>query len=308
LSNSRISSPANRESRILVVGATGTLGTKITKMLIGTGKSVRCLVRRNTDSRALAIVGAQTFIGDLKDRSSLEPACQNVDTIITTANSFLRKEPDNPQTVDLEGNKNLIDAAKKAGAKQFIFVSANVADPNSPVPFLQAKGKTEQHLVASGLTYTILAPNAFMDFWIANTVGKPAIKGQPVFIVGGGSRKHSFVSDVDVAKMAIASIDNPNALNRKMFIGGPKPISLLDTVEVYEHLLGRKVKVEHVAPMQPIPAFSEGPLAPFSNNLLGTFASFEMFDSPMDMTEVTGRFNVTLTTIEEFARKMIENS
>ena len=289
-----------------MVGATGTLGIKITRTLIEQKKLLRCLVRKQSNYNSLVAAGAQVVTGDLKDRQSLGPACHGIGTVITTANSFLRNEPDNPQTVDLEGNRNLIDAAKTAGVKRFIFVSASVADPNSPVPFLQAKAKTEEYLRMSGLTYTILAPNAFMDFWIANAVGLPAINGQPVYIVGEGRRKHSFVSDTDVAKIATASIDNPQAFNQRLVIGGPEPVSLLGTIAVYERLLGRKVKVEHVAPMQPVPAFSEGSLAPFSRNLIPVFASFEMFDSPMDMTEIKQKFNIELMTIEQFARQMID--
>ena len=307
MQDSKVTAIEKSRPKILVVGATGSLGTKITQILVGQKKPVRCLVRNRSNYQPLATAGVQTVLGDLKDRQSLDPACQEIETVITTANSFLRGEPDNPQTVDLEGNRQLVDAANAAGAKQFIFVSANVADPNSPVPFLQAKAKTEEYLRMSGMTYTILAPNAFMDFWIANAVGLPAINEQPVYIVGEGRHKHSFVSDTDVAKIATASIGNPQAYNQRLVIGGPEPISLLDTIAVYERLLGHKVKVEHVAPMQPVPAFSEGSLAPFSRNLIPVFASFEMFDSPMDMTQITRNFKIRLMTIEDFARKMIES-
>ena len=290
-----------------MVGATGKLGTKITSMLLQQKKNVRCLVRKQSNYQPFVDAGVETVWGDLKDSRSLEQACSNVDTVITTANSILRREPDNTQTVDLEGNRNLIDAAKTKGARKFIFVSANAADPNSPVPFLRAKGKTEEHLRSSGLKYTILAPNAFMDFWIANAVGIPAIKRQPIFIVGEGKRKHSFVSETDVAKIAVASVDNPKTINQRVVIGGPEPLSLLDTIAVYEHLLGRKITVNHVAPMEPVPAFSEGEFAPFSANLLPIFASFDMFDSPMDMTELESNFNINLITVREFAQKMVAN-
>jgi NADH dehydrogenase len=241
-------------------------------------------------------------MGDLKDRLSLGPACDKIDTVITTANSFLRLEPDNPQTVDLEGNRNLIDAAKSAGVNQFLFVSASVADPNSPVPFLQAKAKTEEYLRRSKMVYTIVAPNAFMDFWIANAVGIPAMKGQAVSFVGEGRRKHSFISTDDVAKITVASIGNSKAVNQRLVIGGPEPLSFLDAIAVYERLLGRKITVNHVAPMQPVPAFSEHPSGA---NLLPVFASFDMFDSPMDMTEIVRTFGIKLVSIEEFAKNMI---
>src|SRR6266536_4442773 len=136
---------------ILVVGATGNLGGAVTRMLLAQGQPVRILVRPQSDYQPLAEAGAQVVLGDLKQPGSLDAACQGADTVITTANSAARGGEDNPQTVDLEGNRHLIEAAKAAGMKQIIFVSLTLADPNSPVPFFQARGKTEDYLRANGL-------------------------------------------------------------------------------------------------------------------------------------------------------------
>jgi nucleoside-diphosphate-sugar epimerase len=65
--------------------------------------------------------------------------------------------------VDLEGNRYLIDVAKAAGVKQFIFVSALLADPHSPVPFMQAKGQTEDYLRESGIPFGGPQPLSFRD-------------------------------------------------------------------------------------------------------------------------------------------------
>src|SRR6476620_10908906 len=120
---------------ILVVGATGMLGSTVTRQLLEQGKDVRVLVRPQSQYQPLVEAGAQPVFGDLKDRASLDAACRGVDTIVTTANSASRGGDDNIQTVDQEGNRNLVDAAKEAGVKHFIFVSALGADPNSQVPF-----------------------------------------------------------------------------------------------------------------------------------------------------------------------------
>ncbi len=165
---------------ILVVGATGNLGSAITQALLARGEAVRILVRQEVTGATggqppVVAAGAQPVRGDIKDRGSLDLACAGVHTVITTANSALRGGDDNTQTVDIDGNRNLIDAARQAGVAHFIFISANGAEPDSPVPFLAAKGKTEQHLRASGLAYTILAPEAFMDVWIGMVVGGPAL-------------------------------------------------------------------------------------------------------------------------------------
>lgn len=284
---------------VLIVGATGSLGGSITQMLLAEGKPVRILARARSNYTPLTNVGARAVLGDLKERASLDAACRGVHVVITTANSALRGGADNPQTVDLEGNRNLIDAAKAAGVRQFVFVSAMVADPRSPVPFLAAKGKTEEYLVGSGIPYTILAPNAFMDFWIAVYIGLPALKGQPVTIVGEGNRKHSFIACDDVARFTLGSIDKLEAMNRKLFLGGPEPITLRDAVAAYERALDKSILVRCMRPGEPLPGLPE--------SVWGLAASFDAYDSPVDMAEMARIFGVRLTSLEDIVRRSVEN-
>ena len=148
---------------ILVVGATGNLGGIIAQSLLAKGKKVRVLVRPGSNASALTAKGAEAVAGDLKDPASLKGALAGVETVITTANSVLRGGADTVDSVDIAGNKNLIDAAKAAGVKHFIFTSALGSDVNHPVPLFQAKAKTEALVKDSGMTWTILAPNFFTD-------------------------------------------------------------------------------------------------------------------------------------------------
>jgi uncharacterized protein YbjT (DUF2867 family) len=288
--------PQKKEiSMILVVGATGTVGGAITRILMEQGKSVRILVRLQSNYRPIAEAGAQVILGDLKERASLDPACADVETVITTANSAQRGGDDNPETVDSEGNRNLIDAAKEAGVKQFIFVSTHLADASSPVPFFQAKGKTEDHLRASGLPYTIVAPNLFMEVWVATIVSVPAMKDEPVTVVGEGSRKHSFISESDVAPFIVATVGHPAALNQKLLIGGPEPLSFRDAAAIYGRVLGYEVPVRSVAPGEPILSLPQ--------LMAQMLTVLDTFDSPMDMTQLIDTFGVKLTSLEEVARK-----
>ncbi len=281
----------------LIVGATGNLGGAITHMALAQGKPVRILARPPSNYQPLAAAGAQVVLGDLKERASLDPACQGADVVITTANSAQRGGADNPQTVDLEGNRNLIDAAKAAGVKQFIFVSVAGADPNSPIPFVAAKGKTEAYLQASGIPYTILSPNAFMEFWIGVYIGLPARQGRPVTLVGEGRRRHSFISAADVVTFTLAAIAHPRAINQRLILGGPEPLSFRDAVAVYERVLGKSIPVQSVHPGVPVPGVPEA--------VWGLAAGFDTFDSPMDMTETARAFGVKLTSLEEFVHRSV---
>ncbi len=280
---------------ILVVGATGRLGGAVTWRLLEQGRQVRVLVRAQSDYGPLQEAGAEVRLGDLKQRDTLDAACRGVETVITTATSASRGGEDTVQTVDLEGNRNLIDAAKAAGVGQFIFVSAQAADPQSPVPLLQAKGQTEVTLQDSGVRYTILVPDGYMEVLLAGLVGMPALMGHPVTIVGGGRRKHSFISDGDVAAFVVAAIGNPAAANERLLLGGPQPLSLRDAVAVYERVLGHQIPIRSVAPGEPVPGLPE--------TAVQLLAGLDSYDSVIDMAGTARTFGVRLTPLEEVVRR-----
>jgi NADH dehydrogenase len=292
----------------LVVGATGRLGGMITQQLLGQGKDVRILVRHDSPSEEMARqgmatpvgslieAGAQPVYGDLKDRASLDAACEGVETVITTANSALRGGEDNVQTIEFEGNHNLIEAAKAAGVKHFVFTSVLGASPDSPVPFVQGKAKTEERLRASGIDYTILAPNVFMEVWVGMVIGGPLQAGQPVTLVGEAKRKHSLVSMADVAAFATASVDNPAARNAHLPIGGPKAMSWREIVAACSQVVGRDLPVQFVAVGEPVPGVPEA-VQPLMWGL-------ETYDSVVDMEEIARTYGVDLTPLEVVADRM----
>jgi uncharacterized protein YbjT (DUF2867 family) len=106
----------------LIVGATGLLGSEICRLLAAAHKPVRALVRPTSDQGKIAQLESlkvEIARGDLKDRSSLDAACRGVSTVISTASSTLsRQEGDSIQTVDLDGQLNLVDAAKAANVSR----------------------------------------------------------------------------------------------------------------------------------------------------------------------------------------------
>jgi hypothetical protein len=85
--------------------------------------------------------------------------------------------------------------------------------------------------------------------------------------------------------------------NQRLLIGGPEALSLRDGVALYEHVLGSKITVKHATPGASVPGMPDA-VAQF---LVG----FDMFDSPMDTTELTNSFGVRLTSLEELARQTI---
>jgi NADH dehydrogenase len=294
---------------ILVVGATGVVGGMIARGLLEQGKEVRVLVRRDspssqlvqqglaTSAEELLESGAHPVHGDLRYRDSLDAALENVETVVTTANSAMRGGADNPQSVDLDGNRNLIEAARGAGVEHFVFVSLLGADPDHPDPFMRAKGQSEASLRESGMGHTILAPTAFMEVWPAMVVGMPALQGQTVTLVGEGSRRHSFVSNRDVAAFAVAAVDNPAAHNQHLAIGGPEALTWHEVVATYERVLERSIPVEYVAIGEPVPGLPDP--------MPAMLAGMETYDSVVEMEETSRTFDVPLTRLETFVREQV---
>lgn len=280
---------------ILVVGATGILGGRITRRLLEQRRDVCILVRPASEYQDLERAGAAVRFGDLRDARSLEAALEGVEVVVTTANSVLRSGADTLQGVDVEGNRNLIDAARSAGARQFVFVSALGASLDHPLPFMQAKAMTEEYLRASRVPYTILAPNVFMEGWIGMIVGMPLESGQPVTLVREGRRRHSFVSMEDVAAVTVAAVGNPAAENQYIPVAGPVAASWRDIVDSCSRTLGREVPVRWVDSGDSLPGLPE--------QVSQLMASFELYDTEVDTSEIAQRFGVALTPVEAFVRR-----
>lgn len=296
---------------ILVVGATGIVGGMVTRRLLEQGKEVRILVRHNspsdymaqqglaTPARDLVAAGAQPMSGDLGDEQALRQALQGVQTVIATANSAMRGGDDNVQSVDRDGNRRLVDAAAAAGVDHFIFVSALGAALDSPSDFLRAKAETERRLCESGMAYTILAPTAFFESWPAMVVGLPAAQGLPVTLVGEGRRLHSFISNQDVAAFVVAAVDNPDARNQYVPLGGPQPLSWRDVVDAYSQVAGRELPVNWVQPGDPVPGLPD-PMA-------ALLTAMEFYDSAVSMEDAAAAYGVSLTPLHEFARRQLSS-
>jgi uncharacterized protein YbjT (DUF2867 family) len=279
---------------ILVIGATGQLGSIVVKDLLRQKRAVRILVRPGSNYDPLVTAGARAVFGDIKSPITISDALKGVETVITTASSTQRGGEDNVQNIDLIGNRHLVNSAKTMGVKHFIFVSAASADDKSRSPYLQAKRKTENHLKQSGMGYTIVAPEPIMEAWFS-TVVMPALKAnRPVTLMGEGNRRHSFISIFDVAAFICSSVGNPAARNLYMPLGGPKPVSWNDIVGTFESQLSRRIQVVRAPPGTDLPGIPEG--------MQELMAMMEMYDSAVDTAKLCKLFGVKLTPMEDAVR------
>ena len=288
----------------LVVGATGSLGSEIVKLLADAGKPARALVRPTSDQKKvdqLQTLGAEIVSGDLKDRPSLDAACRGVSAIISTASSTLsRLEGDTIRTVDHEGQLSLVDAARAAGVAHFVLIS--FSGMNVEFPLQTAKREVERHLKESGMTYTILQPTFFMEVWLSPALGFDAAQGTAQ-VYGSGQHKISWISFQDVAEFAIASLDNPAARNAVIKLGGPEARSPLEVVRVFEKQSGRPVTVQHV-PEEQLRAQKEGATDSLPESFAGLMLAYAQ-GNVVDMRATLQKFPVRLRSVGKYASQII---
>ncbi len=288
---------------ILVVGATGFLGMEICRQLATTHKNVFGLVRKTAAEekvKALKQWGVQLVEGDLKDRASIKKALQGINTVISTASStFSRQDGDSIQTVDNEGQSNLVDEATSAGVKQFIFISFTFTPEGSPLQ--TAKERAEKKLKASGMTYTMVKPSFFMEAWLSPAVGFDFPNAKAT-IYGEGKNKISWIAISDVAAFAVASLENPAARNMAIEIGGSEALSPLEVVALFEKSGGRKFELQHV-PQEALLGQKSAALDDMSKS----FASLMLFYSAghnVNMKEMLKTYAIKMKTVQEYAKQV----
>lgn len=290
----------------LVVGSTGMLGGEICRVLGVEKKKFKALIRSTSDKNKveqLALNGAELVYGDLKNPHTLDIACQDVTTVISTASStFSSQEGDSIQTVDLEGQINLIEAAKLAGVKQFIFISYR-NNTQVQYPLTQAKRKVENHLKNSGLNYTILQAGYFMEVWLSAALGFD-YQNYIARIYGDGTNKMSWISFKDVAKFAIVSINNPNVANKIVEVGGPQVLSPLEVVRIFEEATGNTFSVENIdeETLRSQMENSPDPLLQSFNGLMLQYAKGD----EIDITKTKNLIPDKLFSVRDYAKKVLE--
>lgn len=283
---------------ILVVGATGTLGGRITRGLLEQGKDVHILVRDPspsvelakigiaTSAESLVAAGAQLVNGDLIDRASLTAACAGVDTVITTATAA--KRDGNLDAVDLNGTLNLIDAAGEAGVSHFIYTSAYGSIIGHPNPMLNIRATCEQALIESGLTWTILQLSFLYEVLVGMVLGPPLQTGEPVSLFEDGRHRHSYISEADAAAIAVAVVDNPAAHNRRFEIGGPS-YSWREIVDAAGKAADRDLPIHFFPPGDDLPLMDP--------SLNGWLSALETYEDFIDMDDQLAQFDVQLTPL-----------
>jgi len=183
------------------------------------GKPFRAMYRSEEDARS-APAGVSTVIGDFSNKESLQQVFAGVDAVFLVCSPI-------PELVELESN--VIDVSPARGVKHIVLNSAlGAGDYTKSFPSWHRK--VEDKLKASGLTYTILRPNSFMQNILAYNA--PSIRAQGAFYSSLGNARLSYLDVRDIAVVVAKALLSPGEHAGKTYeLNGPEAVTCTELAE-----------------------------------------------------------------------------
>jgi len=246
---------SSRPRRVLMLGATGTIGRATANALVRRGHEVVCFIRPRAGNAASAsphasastIPGAEIRIGDVGSPASLTRDAirgEHFDALVSCLASRTGA-PQDAWAVDHLAHVHALDAVRRAGVTQMVLLSA-ICVQKPLLAFQHAKLAFEKALVESGLTYSIVRPTAFFKS-LSGQIERVR-RGKPFLVFGDGTLTSCKpISDDDLAAFLAECLDDPARHNRILPIGGPgAAITPREQGEALFRLLGRPARFKQV--------------------------------------------------------------
>ncbi|MGB6837369.1 MAG: complex I NDUFA9 subunit family protein [Dehalococcoidia bacterium] len=240
---------------ILVAGGTGFVGSGIVRELARRGKPVRVMSREaERAARRFAGLDVQAVAGDVRDPESLARAVEGAETVIGCA-QFPNSPIENPrrgltfEEIDERGTVRLVEAARAARVRRYIYLSGAGASPDARYHWFRAKGRAEAAVRDSSITHVIFRPS-----WIYGPEDRSlnrflglARRLPFVPVVGAGSRQRVqpvFIDDV--ARVVADSVELAAADNRTFELGGPEVLTMDEVVGTALQVMGKRRPLIHM--------------------------------------------------------------
>lgn len=214
-------------SRILVVGASGTVGSELSRLLTAQGETVVKLTSRTPTA-------ADQVQADLVSRAGLHEAFEGVDR------AFLLSPPGYANQDEVLAP--LINEARAHNLKKVVLMSAMGANADDNAPLRQA----EKRLEASGLPYNIIRPNWFMQNF--NTFWIQGILQQGKILLPVGTAKGSFIDARDIAAVAAKLLTSDSFANQDFDLTGPAALDHDAVAAILSRETGRSIGYQDIPP------------------------------------------------------------
>ncbi len=290
--------------KLLVVGATGTLGRQIVRHALDKEHEVRCLVRSPGKASFLKEWGAEVVKGDIRQKETISPALEDIDAVIDAATTRIT-DTLRIQQVDWEGKVNLIQEVQAADIDRYIFFSILNSEKHPEVPLMDIKQCTELFLQESGLNYTTFRLGGFMQGLIAQ-YAIPILENQVVW-VSGENTPIAYMNTQDIAKFAVRALEVPATEKQTFPLVGTRPWNAYEIIRLCERLSQQEARISTVSLavlrlMRRVTRFFEwGQNTADRLTFAEVLASGEPLDADMDQVyETFGIPKEEITTMEEY--------
>ncbi len=231
--------------KILLVGATGTLGRQIAKQAIEEGHEVRCFVRNPRKASFLQEWGCELTKGNLLNSGDIDYALQDIEVVIDSATG----RPEDSKSIyetDWDGKLNLFNACESKKIKRVIFLSILLTEKFRNVPLMDVKYCTEKLLEKSNFDYTIFKCAAFMQ-GVISQFAIPVLDSQAVWM-SGTPTKIAYMNTQDMAKIVVSSINKSKSYRLSLPLVGPRAWDSDEVISLCEKYSNKKAKIFRVSP------------------------------------------------------------
>ena len=234
---------------ILVTGGTGFVGPKIVHRLRAEDRPVRCLVRDPDRAHALAAWGCELTRGDVTDLVSIRRAAEGCEVVVHLV-AIIQGKPEQFERVMVQGTRNVVEAAKEAGIRRFVHMSAlGTSEETKDLSlYFGSKWQMEQTVKGSGLEHVIFRPSfVFGKGGGALKTFQRLVRLSPVIpVFGAGDQRVQPIWIDDVAEYYAAAIDRPEAAGRIFELGGPDIVTYEELYDRIKRVLGKRRPKLHV--------------------------------------------------------------
>ena len=235
------------ETTVLVTGGTGFIGRRVVAGLADAGLAVRALVHRNVPEGGLPD-GVETVEGNVLDTESLARACDGVGAVAHLV-AVVRESGDRTfHRVNVEGTRNMLEAASAAGVERFVFASTIGATSDPEIPYLHSRWAAEQDVVSSGLAHTIVRFSVGFgpgdEFF--NVLAAQAKLFPLVPVAGSGMNGFQPIAADDAARCLVEALRRDDTVGRTIEAGGPAHYSYDELLDLIAETLGVKIVKVHV--------------------------------------------------------------
>lgn len=228
---------------LLIIGGTGTLGRQMVIHALMEGFQVRCMVRNFRKANFLKEWGVELVYGDLTKPETLPPCFKGI-TAVIDASTSRPDEFESLKKVDWDGKIALIEAAKVANIKRFIFFSAQNVEQFENIPLMKLKYGIEKRLEKSQVPYTIFRLTGFYQGLIEQ-YAIPILENLPIAVTNENT-SIAYMDTRDIVKFSIRALQIPQTTNQTFFLNGLKGWTSSDIIALCEQLSGQTAIIKYI--------------------------------------------------------------